>query len=55
VSAGAKTINVRALPEAGKPLNFRCCRNFDFKVTPTKQSLKNRESLDLIMALRKRT
>jgi hypothetical protein len=52
VSAGAKTINVRALPEAGKPLDFSgAVGNFDFKVTPTKTSLKNGESLDLIVSV----
>ncbi|MDI1254849.1 MAG: BatD family protein [Flavobacterium sp.] len=48
VSAGAKTINVKALPEAGKPLDFSgAVGKFSFKVTPTKTSLKNGESLDL--------
>ncbi|PKH66649.1 BatD protein [Flavobacterium sp. ALD4] len=52
VSAGSKTINVRALPEAGKPLDFSgAVGNFDFKVTPTKTSLKNGESLDLIVSV----
>lgn len=48
VSAGAKTISVRALPEAGKPIDFSgAVGRFDFKVTPTKTVLKNGESLDL--------
>lgn len=48
VSAGAKTINVRALPEAGKPIDFSgAVGRFDFKATPTKTVLKNGESLDL--------
>ncbi|CAM2848626.1 BatD family protein [Flavobacterium frigoris] len=52
VSAGAKTINVKALPEAGKPIDFSgAVGNFDFKVTPTKTSLKNGESLDLIVSV----
>jgi hypothetical protein len=52
VSAGAKTINVKALPEAGKPVDFSgAVGNFDFKVTPTKTSLKNGESLDLIVSV----
>jgi hypothetical protein len=52
VSAGAKTINVRTLPEVGKPLDFSgAVGNFDFKVTPTKTSLKNGESLDLIVSV----
>ena len=52
VSAGAKTISVRALPEKGKPEDFSgAVGNFDFKVTPTKTDLKNGESLDLIVSV----
>jgi hypothetical protein len=52
VSAGAKTITVKALPEKGKPEDFSgAVGNFDFKVTPTKTSLKNGESLDLIVSV----
>jgi hypothetical protein len=52
VSAGAKTITVKALPEAGKPEDFSgAVGNFDFKVTPTKTNLKNGESLDLIVSV----
>jgi hypothetical protein len=52
VSAGAKTINVKALPESGKPLDFSgAVGSFEFKVTPTKTSLKNGESLDLIVSV----
>ncbi len=48
VSAGAKTITVKALPEAGKPDDFSgAVGSFDFTVTPTKTDLKNGESLDL--------
>tara|TARA_R110000868_G_scaffold167991_3_gene402569 strand:+ start:5643 stop:7388 length:1746 start_codon:yes stop_codon:yes gene_type:complete len=48
VSAGAKEITVRALPEAGKPEDFSgAVGSFDFKVTPSKTNLKNGESLDL--------
>ncbi|MGK4566691.1 BatD family protein [Flavobacterium sp. 3HN19-14] len=48
VSAGAKSINVRALPEFGKPIDFSgAVGKFSFKVTPTKTTLKNGESLDL--------
>ncbi|MDR6968980.1 hypothetical protein J2X31_003006 [Flavobacterium arsenatis] len=48
VSAGAKTINVRALPEAGKPANFTgAVGKFTFRATPTKTTLKHGESLDL--------
>jgi hypothetical protein len=52
VSAGTKTISVKALPEAGKPANFTgAVGNFDFKVTPTKTNLKNGESLDLVVSV----
>jgi hypothetical protein len=52
VSAGAKTITVKALPEKGKPDDFSgAVGNFDFKVTPTKTNLKNGESLDLIVSV----
>jgi len=52
VSAGSKTINVKALPEAGKPEDFSgAVGNFDFKVTPTKTNLKNGESLDLVVSV----
>jgi hypothetical protein len=52
VSAGSKTISVKALPEAGKPDNFSgAVGNFDFKVTPSKNNLKNGESLDLVVSV----
>ena len=48
VSAGAKTINVKALPESGKPADFSgAVGRFVFKVTPSKTNLKSGESLDL--------
>ncbi|WP_284651078.1 BatD family protein [Flavobacterium terrisoli] len=48
VSAGSKIINVRALPEAGKPEDFSgAVGRFDFQVRPSKTVLKNGESLDL--------
>ena len=48
VSAGAKTINVKALPEAGKPADFSgAVGRFNFKVTPSKTNIKSGESLDL--------
>ncbi len=48
VSAGAKNITVKALPEAGKPEDFSgAVGAFDFKVSPTKTDLKNGESLEL--------
>jgi len=52
VSAGAKTIAVKALPEAGKPEDFSgAVGKFDFKVTPSKTNLKNGESLDLVVSV----
>ena len=48
VSAGAKVINVKPLPEIGKPDDFSgAVGSFDFKVMPSKTKLKNGESLDL--------
>ena len=52
VSAGAKTINVKPLPEAGKPDDFTgAVGDFDFKVTPSKTNLKHGESLDLVVSV----
>jgi hypothetical protein len=52
VSAGAKTITVKALPESGKPTDFSgAVGRFDFKVTPSKTTLKNGESLDLTISV----
>ena len=52
VSAGAKTIAVRALPEAGKPADFSgAVGKFDFRVTPSKTNLKSGESLDLLISV----
>ncbi len=48
VSAGSKVINVRPLPEAGKPEDFTgAVGRFDFQVKPSKTTLKNGESMDL--------
>ena len=48
VSAGSKIINVKPLPEKGKPEDFSgAVGRFDFKVKPSKTILKNGESLDL--------
>lgn len=48
VSAGSKIINVKPLPENGKPIDFSgAVGKFDFKVTPSKTTLKNGESMDL--------
>ena len=52
VSAGAKTINVKALPETGKPIDFSgAVGKFDFKAIPSKTTLKNGESLDLVLSV----
>ena len=52
VSAGAKTISVKALPEAGKPADFSgAVGKFDFRVTPSKTNLKSGESLDLLVSV----
>ncbi len=46
ISAGSKTINVKPLPETGKPLNFTgAVGNFSFKVSTTKTQLDATESL----------
>ena len=48
VSAGERTINVRQLPENGRPDDFTgAVGDFDFKVTTSKTELKASESLDL--------
>ncbi|MEB3801144.1 protein BatD [Flavobacterium columnare] len=52
VSAGAKTVTVKPLPEAGKPIDFTgAVGNFDFKVIPSKTSVKVGESIDLKIAV----
>ncbi|RNC87968.1 MAG: protein BatD [Winogradskyella sp.] len=46
VSSGSRTINVKPLPEEGKPTDFNgAVGNFDFKVTTSKISLDAGESL----------
>lgn len=48
VSAGSKVITVKPLPENGKPEDFvGAVGNMDLKITPSKTTLKNGESLDL--------
>lgn len=48
VSAGAKSITVKSLPEEGKPSSFTgAVGSFNFKVKPSKTELKSGESLDL--------
>jgi hypothetical protein len=50
VSAGKKTIDVRPLPENGKPAGFTgAVGNFDFKVSTTKTQLDASESLQAIV------
>lgn len=52
VSAGSKVINVKALPERGKPADFSgAVGRFNFKVTPSRTTVKNGESLDLKVAV----
>jgi hypothetical protein len=52
VSAGTKTINVKPLPEAGKPVDFTgAVGKFDFKAIPSKTTLKNGESLELVLSV----
>lgn len=47
VSAGSKSINVKALPEEGKPANFTgAVGDFSFKVTTSKTDLNATESLN---------
>ncbi|MGX7667354.1 BatD family protein [Flavobacterium pedocola] len=51
VSAGARSITVKALPENGKPADFTgAVGNFDFKVKPSKTTLKSGESLQLVVS-----
>ncbi len=48
VSSGKKYINVKPLPDAGRPDDFTgAVGNFDFKVTPSKTQLNAGESLQL--------
>lgn len=48
LSTGTQTINVKPLPEKGKPESFAgAVGSFDFKVIPSKTALKAGESLDL--------
>ncbi len=52
VSAPSRIVNVKPLPEAGKPEDFSgAVGNFTFKVTPSKTMLKNGESLELKVAV----
>ena len=48
VSAGTSVINVKPLPETGKPENFSgAVGQLDFKVTSSKTDVKNGENIDL--------
>lgn len=48
VSAGSKTLNVKPLPEQGKPENFTgAVGDFDFRVSTSKKELKASESFQL--------
>ena len=50
VSAGNKILNVKPLPEVGKPDGFTgAAGKFDFTVVPSKTSLKHGESLTLLV------
>lgn len=52
VSAGARVIAVKSLPDAGKPADFSgAVGSFDFKVIPSKTELKRGESLDLTVSV----
>ena len=52
VSAPSRIVTVKPLPEAGKPDDFSgAVGNFSFKVTPSKTTLKNGESLELKVAV----
>lgn len=52
VSAGSRVINVKALPENGKPAGFTgAVGKFSFKATPSRTTLKNGESLELKVAV----
>ena len=47
VAAGSRTINVKPLPEQGKPANFTgAVGSFDFEVTPNRTELDATESLE---------
>jgi hypothetical protein len=52
VSAGARTITVRSLPEKGKPEDFSgAVGRFNFTVTPSKTNVKSGESVDLVVSV----
>jgi len=50
VTTGTKVINVKALPEAGKPIDFTgAVGDFTFTAIPSRTDVKNGESLDLVV------
>ena len=50
ISAGARTINVKSLPEVNKPIDFKgAVGDFAFKIVPSKKQVKFGESLDLVV------
>jgi hypothetical protein len=52
VSAGSRVISVKPLPETGKPLDFTgAVGKFDFKVETSRTSLKQGESLDIVVSV----
>lgn len=52
ISAGARVINVKPLPENGRPENFKgAVGKFSFEVKPSKTTLKNGESFDLTVSV----
>lgn len=52
VSAPSRIVTVKSLPETGKPEDFSgAVGNLSFKVTPSKTTLKNGESLELKVAV----
>jgi oxygen tolerance protein BatD len=52
VSAGAKSIFVKPLPEAGRPEDFTgAVGHFDFQVKPSKTTLKSGESMQMVVSV----
>lgn len=52
VSAGSKVINVKALPEAGKPADFTgAVGKFELIVLPSATTSQNGESIDLVVSV----
>lgn len=52
VSSGSKIVNVKPLPEAGKPDTFDgAVGNFTFDITPSRTTVKNGEPIDLIVTV----